>query len=85
MCTYNLSVNDVLIEKARSAFSDDNALKEWLQKQLDAALNVLVNKNSSVHNPAPRLKHNHDDLMGILSDAPNKDYKRMYLNEKYGL
>lgn len=85
MCTYNLSVNDVLIEQARSAFNDDNALKEWLQKQLDTALHVLVNKNSSIDNPTPRLKHKHDDLMGILFDTPNKDYKRMHLNEKYGL
>lgn len=85
MCTYNISINDMLAQQARSAFIDDNALKDWMQKQLEIALNLLLERKAMANNDAPRVKHSHDDLMGILSKAPQKDYKRMHLSEKYGV
>ena len=38
MCTYNITLNDTLIEKARPVFADDEALQKWLQEQVSAVL-----------------------------------------------
>lgn len=43
MCTYNLTLNDTLIEKARPAFTDDSAFQHWLQEQVSAMLEHFVN------------------------------------------
>lgn len=42
MCTYNITLNDSLVEKARTAFPDDKALQYWLQEQVSAILEHLV-------------------------------------------
>ena len=44
MCTYNITLNDTLIEKARPAFADDKAMQQWLQEQVSAALERLISK-----------------------------------------
>lgn len=38
MCTYNITLNDTLVEKVRPAFADDNALQQWMQEQVAVAL-----------------------------------------------
>lgn len=38
MCTYNISLNDALVEKARPSFPDDKALQRWLQEQVSVML-----------------------------------------------
>lgn len=38
MCTYNITLNDTLVEKARPAFPDDKALQSWLQEQMSIVL-----------------------------------------------
>lgn len=38
MCTYNITLNDSLVEKARPAFADDKALQSWLQEQMSMVL-----------------------------------------------
>ena len=38
MCTYNITLNDSLVEKARPAFANDKALQKWLQDQVSAIL-----------------------------------------------
>lgn len=44
MCTYNITLNDTLIEKARPAFTDDMALQKWLQEQVNAVLERFLNE-----------------------------------------
>ena len=38
MCSYNITLNDTLVEKVRPSFADDQALTLWLQQQLEAIL-----------------------------------------------
>ena len=42
MCTYNITLSDTLVEKARLSFADDNALQRWLQEQVSAMLEHLI-------------------------------------------
>ena len=42
MCTYSITLNDMLIEKARPAFADENALQQWLQEQVSIALEKYI-------------------------------------------
>ncbi len=49
MGTYNIILNDELVEKARPAFPDENALQCWLQEQVVDALERLVKKNSEAN------------------------------------
>lgn len=44
MCTYNITLNDTLVEKARPAFADDKALQQWLQEQVSIALEHFLSK-----------------------------------------
>ena len=43
MCTYNITLNDTLVEKARPAFPDDKALQKWLQEQMSIVLERYLN------------------------------------------
>lgn len=43
MCTYSITLNDALVEKARPAFADDMALQEWLQEQMSIVLERFLN------------------------------------------
>jgi len=44
MCTYNITLNDTLIEKVRPAFADDMAMQKWLQEQVNAVLEHFLNE-----------------------------------------
>ena len=47
MCTYSITLNDMLIEKARPAFDDENALQQWLQEQVSIALEKYIENTES--------------------------------------
>ena len=38
MCSYNITLDETLVEKVRSSFADDKALELWLQKQVEEVL-----------------------------------------------
>ena len=38
MCTYNITVNDTLIERARRAIGADTDISQWMQRQIEALL-----------------------------------------------
>ena len=38
MCSYNITLNDALVEKVRPSFANDEALEQWLQQQIEAVL-----------------------------------------------
>lgn len=42
MCTYNLVLNDTLVEKAQSTFHSKEAVIEWLQTQAERMLRQMV-------------------------------------------
>ena len=49
MCTYNITLNDALVEKARPAFADDKALQLWLQEQVSAVLEHFLNEQKETN------------------------------------
>ena len=50
MCTYNISLNDALVEKARPAFPDDKALQQWLQEQVSVILEHFLYEQKEKEN-----------------------------------
>ena len=38
MCSYNITLNDSLVEKVRPSFPDDQALALWLQQRVEELL-----------------------------------------------
>lgn len=38
MCSYNITLNDTLVEKVKPSFADDQALTRWLQQQMERFL-----------------------------------------------
>lgn len=38
MCSYNIILNDTLVEKVRPSFADDQALTLWLQQKIEELL-----------------------------------------------
>lgn len=38
MCSYNITLNDTLVEKVRPSFADDQALTLWLQQRIEELL-----------------------------------------------
>lgn len=45
MCMYNISLNDELVSQARQSFTSDDAMTEWLQRQVEA---LLIEFNSKL-------------------------------------
>ena len=45
MCMYNISLNDELVSQARQSFTNDDAMTEWLQRQVEA---LLIEFNSKL-------------------------------------
>ena len=43
MCTYNITLNDTLVEQVRDSFDNEQALERWLQEQMELALLQLYN------------------------------------------
>lgn len=44
MCTYNITLNDSLIERVRPVFADEKSMQNWMQEQLSLALENLATK-----------------------------------------
>ena len=38
MCTYNITLNDKLVDRVRSEFPNDEALQQWLEEQIEDVL-----------------------------------------------
>lgn len=38
MCSYNITINDTIIDKVRLSFPSEQALEQWLQQQLEAMI-----------------------------------------------
>ena len=87
MCTYNIVLNDSLVEKAQSAFHSKEAVIEWLQIQAERMLRQMV----EVPEERPLKKVVVSDRIRSLSNveatAFDSDYKENITNilsAKYG-
>lgn len=82
MCTFNIALNDRLVSSARSSFPDDKSLTRWMEEQISVLLTHYVTSEKEEVIRRPR---KHDALMGIIAGMPEQDYKRIHLQEKYGV
>lgn len=82
MCTFNLAIDDDLVDNARSAFTNKEAMTSWLEDQISDLLEQISIEKEELKERKP---HKHDVLRGILRNAPDLDYKRIHLEEKYGI
>ena len=51
MCSYNIKLDDTLVEKAKTSFADDKAMKQWLQQQLEWLLLEHIESQSKITPP----------------------------------
>ena len=73
MCTYNISIDDSLIERVRPAFSNNDAIGFWMQSQIETMLQEMASK---VNKEQPKMLLS-QKLRGIAAHAPKDfDYKR---------
>lgn len=88
MCTYNITLNDNLVERARPAIGADTDIGQWMQRQMETLLIRLA------ANSQREVKHYAPDLEAILAMplvdkadvGLNGEHARMdYYKEKYGL
>ena len=77
MCTYNISINDSVMESVRPAFASEEALSQWMQHQIELMLIQY----------AARLKRTDNDkrtvssrLRGIVNAPKDFDYKQELAN-----
>ena len=51
MCSYNITLDDTLVQKAKPSFADDKALKKWLQQQIEWLLIEQIEAQSGATPP----------------------------------
>ena len=57
MCTYNITLNDSLVERARPAIGADTDIGKWMQRQMEALLiRLAVTPQREAEQYAPDLK-----------------------------
>lgn len=92
MCTYNITVNDTLIEQARPAIGADTDIEKWMQRQVETLLIRLAvapqhNAKATAEPLAPELET--ILAMPLLNNAEvglNGEQARMeYIKERYDL
>ena len=73
MCTYNISIDDVLLERVRPVFADEESIGKWMQSQIVSILQQMI-EDRSQSTVRPKLSQR---LRGIASHAPKDfDYKK---------
>lgn len=99
MCTYNISIDDTLIEQLRPSLGTDGDVHEWMQRQIELAVlrYVLQLKGDSMRqetiqriigiSKADGNAISLRDLEGILpaNQTPFDDLRDEYISEKYNL
>ena len=73
MCTYNISINDALMERVRSAFANNAEISIWMQAQIE---NQLLKMAADMDKMPPKVRLS-QRLRGIGANAPKDfDYKK---------
>ena len=78
MCTYNITLNDVLVEKARPAFDDEQALQRWIQEQVSKALESVVAKHAETEQHAMVKESLTTAFSELHSGQARKDARQLF-------
>lgn len=89
MCTFNIALDDKLVDTAKASFLNVDEMTAWMEDQITVLLrNHAISTERAKIDSAElnhRKAHKHDALMGIIYSDTEKDYKRIHLREKYGV
>ena len=80
MCTYNFSFNDSLMECMRRAFPNEEAAREWLQRQMNGLIVDFVakqEKNSEKGSMSAKDLYGIWDNDGLTSDEAVNELKNL--------
>ena len=66
MCSYNITLNDSLVEKVRPSFPDDQALTLWLQQRMEELLLEYYARQKPSHNISADEEHIPDVVLSLL-------------------
>lgn len=78
MCTYNITLNDVLVEKARPAFNNDQDLQQWIQEQVTNALESFVAKYAETEQHTMVKESMANAFRELHSGQARKDARRLF-------
>ena len=76
MCSYNITLEDKLVERVRPAFANSEALCSWMQEQLE----VLVLQLATRMTPRTPVQGLSKRLRGIAHAPESFDYKKELAN-----
>jgi len=79
MCTYNLTFNDNLVEKARRSFASQAAITEWMQIQMERMLKQIAIEEDVQDKPVRKISIS--DKVKALSNVPATDSSQDYKND----
>ncbi len=88
MCTYNLVLNDALVEEALSGFHSQKDITEWMQVQIERMLRQIAVSKSTAKRPVRNIVVS-DKIKALSNVEPTSscsDYKDDFLDilsEKY--
>lgn len=86
MCTFNLKIEDSVVDKIRPAFKDDSAMQEWMQQQLDMLVVQYVQRMPQRLQEKTSPSHSLSHLRGVFTSAKtDEQLMDEYLQEKYGV
>ena len=77
MCTYNIAIDDTLLERVKPAFADNAAINAWMQSQVEMLLwQMVADMPSKVSSPIKLSQR----LRGIAHAPAEFDYKKELAN-----
>lgn len=88
MCTYNISINDNIMQKAVSSFNSERAMQSWIQQNIELLLlqHLAQVEATKVHVKTNPKTHALSAFRGILQSDKNPAMVREeYIEEKYGI
>lgn len=80
MCTYNISIDDALMERVRPAFADNTAIRAWMQSQVEILLLQMVGNMERTPNQEVSITQ---QLRGIAKAPADFDYKKELANRYF--
>lgn len=81
MCTYNITLNDELLQQTRSSFPDEDAMDKWIQQQVEAMLldfnaKQLIRANARKAIDAMRTQSEQNGNSGLSLDEINNEIRQ---------
>lgn len=87
MCTYNITLNDELLEQTRSSFANEDAMDRWIQQQVEAMLvefnlkqQIKANARRAIN--AMRLQSEHNGNSEMSLDEINSEIRQTRVARK---